>query len=67
MNSNRNCMNYFQLFQFEWIVIVVDSSIQIRLQNHWNYIHQFEWIPMIHNSICGMISICHLPNYTFSE
>ena len=57
----------FQLYQFEWIVIVVDSSIQIRLQNHWNYIHQFEWIPVIHNSICGMISMSHLPNYSFSE
>ena len=34
MNYNRNCMNAFQLYQFEWIVIVVDSSIQSRLQNH---------------------------------
>ena len=67
MNYDRNCMNNFQLTQFEWIVIVVDSSIQIRQHNHWNYIHQFEWIPMIHNSICGMISIYHLHYYSFSE
>ena len=59
-----NCMIHFQLSQFEWIVIVVDCSIQIRQQNHWNYIHQFQSIPMIHNSICGMISMCHSHNYS---
>ena len=44
--QNRNCMNHthlglsiytmtaFQLFQFEWIVIVVDSSIQTHQHNH---------------------------------
>ena len=32
-NNNENCMIHFQLTQFEWIVIVVNSSIQIHLQN----------------------------------
>ena len=67
MNYNRNCLNNFQLSQFEWIVIVVDSSIQSRQQNHWNYIDQFESIPMIHNSICGMISIYYSHNNSFCE
>ena len=34
MNYRGNCLNYFQFYQFEWIVIVIDSSIQIRLHNH---------------------------------
>ena len=34
MNYHRNIVFHFQLYQFEWIVIKVDSSIQIRLQNH---------------------------------
>ena len=34
MNYNRNCMNHFQLIQFEWIVIVVNFSIQIHQHNH---------------------------------
>ena len=55
MNYKRNCVIHFQLYQFEWIVIVVDSSIQIRQQNQKNCIDQFEWIPIIDNSICEMI------------
>ena len=34
MNYDRNCMNHFQLYQFEWIVIVVDSLIQSLQRNH---------------------------------
>ena len=34
MNYKRNCKTYYQLYQFEWIVIVVDSSIQIHQHNH---------------------------------
>ena len=35
MNYNRNSMkNTIQLCQFEWIVIVVDSSIQTCQHNH---------------------------------
>ena len=64
MNYNGNSMIHFQLSQFEWIVIVVDSSIQIHLQNYRNFFHQFEWIPMIYNSICGMISIYQFHNYS---
>ena len=33
-NNNENCMIHIQLIQFEWIVVVVDSLIQICLQNH---------------------------------
>ena len=57
-------MNHFQQYLLEWIVIEVDSSIQIRLQNHRNSIHQFASIPMIHNSICGMISIHPLQHHS---
>ena len=43
------------MYQFEWIAIEVDSSNKTLHQNEGSYFHQFEWIPMIHNSICGMI------------
>ena len=44
-----------------------DYPLQSLLQNHRNYKDIFEWIPMIHNSICGMISMSHFHNYSFSE
>ena len=34
MNYQRNCMISFQRCQFEWIVIVADSSIQSLQHNH---------------------------------
>ena len=50
-------MNHFQQYQFEWIVIVVDSSILVFLQkNHQNSI--------LHNSISGMISIRPLQHHS---
>ena len=42
-------------------------SSKLKYQHsHWSYIHQFQWIPMIHNSKCGMILIQRLPTNSFS-
>ena len=53
MNSYGNCLIYYQLIQFEWIVIVVDSSIRIQQFNMWN---DFDWLLVFVYS--------HLPFFT---